>query len=107
MKTSERVRRIGEDFAGVLPRAHAALRSDGWNPLSPKGIRLLGEVMMDEVALSGMTLTAPPPRLERSAESCAAAADELSTLGVAGANAEPEPFQVKGDSSATVRSAGL
>ena len=95
MKTSERVRRIGGDFAGVLPRAHAALRSDGWNPLAPSGIRLLGEVMMDEVALSGMTLTAPPPKLERSAESCAAAAEELSTLGVAAANAEPEPLQVK------------
>jgi hypothetical protein len=95
MKTSERVRRIGEDFAGVLPRAHAALRSDGWNPLAPSGIRLLGAVVMDEVALSGMTLTAPPPRLERSAESCAAAAEELSTLGVAQAHAEPEPLQVK------------
>jgi hypothetical protein len=95
MKTSERVRRIGEDFAGVLPRAHAALRSDGWNPLSPNGIRLLGEVMMDEVALSGMTLTAPPPRLERSVQSCAAAAEELSTLGVAAAHAEPEPLQVR------------
>ena len=89
------MRRIGEDFAGVLPRAHAALRSDGWNPLEPSGIRLFGEVVMDEVALSGMTLTAPPPRLERSAESCAAAAEELSTLGVAAANAEPEPLQVR------------
>jgi len=32
---------------------------------------------MDEVALSGMTLTAPPPRLERSVESCEAAAEVL------------------------------
>jgi hypothetical protein len=95
MKTSERIRRIGEDFAGALPRAHAALRSDGWNPLSPSGIRLLAEVVMDEVALSGMTLTAPPPRLERSVESCAAAAEELSTLGVARAHSEPESLQVK------------
>jgi hypothetical protein len=50
---------------------------------------------MDEVALSGMTLTAPPPRLERSAESCAAAAEELSTLGVPQTHAEPEPLQVR------------
>ena len=51
---------------GVLPRAHAALRSSGdWNPLSPSGARQLGEVVLDELALSGMTLTAPPPRLER------------------------------------------
>ena len=62
---------------------------------------------MDELALSGMTLTAPPPKLERSAGSCAAAAEELSTLGVAGAHAEPEPLQREGDSSAAVRSAGL
>jgi pimeloyl-ACP methyl ester carboxylesterase len=95
MKTSERVRRIGGDFAGVLPRAHAALRSDGWNPLVPSSIRLLSEVVMDEVALSGMSLTAPPPQLERSVNSCAAAAEELSTLGVAHAHAEPEPLQVK------------
>jgi hypothetical protein len=95
MKTSERVWRIGRDFAGVLPRAHTALSSDGWNPLSSSGIRLLGEVVMDELALSGMTLTAPPPKLERSVESCADAAEELSTLGVAGAHAEPEPLQVK------------
>jgi hypothetical protein len=95
MKTSERVWRIGRDFAGVLPRAHTALRSDGWNPLSPPGIRLLGEVVMDELALSGMTLMAPPPKLERSVESCADAAEELSTLGVAGAHTEPEPLRVK------------
>jgi hypothetical protein len=95
MKTSERAWRIGRDFAGVLPRVHSALSGDEWEPLSPKGLRLLGEVAMDELALSGMTLTAPPPKLERSVESCAAAAAELSTLGVAGAHAEPEPLRVK------------
>ena len=62
MKTSERAYRVGRDFAGVLPRAHAALRNSGdWKPLSPTGARQLGEVMLDELALSGMTLTAPPP----------------------------------------------
>lgn len=95
MKTSERAWRIGRDVAGVLPRAHAALRSEGWNPLSPSGIRLLGEVVMDEAALTGMTLAAPPPKLERSVESCAVAAEELSELGVGGAHAEPEPLRVK------------
>jgi hypothetical protein len=93
MKTSERVWRIGRDVAGVLPRAHAALRSEEWNPLSPKGLRLLGEVVMDEAALTGMTLTAPPPTLARSEKACAAAADELSALG-AGAHAVPEPLHV-------------
>jgi pimeloyl-ACP methyl ester carboxylesterase len=41
-------------------------------------------------------LTAPPPKLERSQASCAAAAAELSELGVAGANREPEPLRVSG-----------
>ena len=91
MKTSERVWRIGRDVAGVLPRAHAALRSEGWNPRSPSGVRLLGEVLMDEAALTGMTLTAPPPTLERHEEACAAAATELSELGV-GAHADLEPL---------------
>ena len=95
MKTSERAWRAGRDFAGVLPRAFSALRDDGWNPLSPSGLRLLGEVTMDEVALSGMTLTAPPPTLDRTVDACAAADDELSALSVARAHAEPEPLQVK------------
>ncbi len=96
MKASERAYRIGRDFAGVLPRAHAALRSSGdWKPLSPIGARQLGEVMLDELALSGMTLTAPPPKLERSLESCEAAAEELSALGVERAHTDPEPLRVK------------
>jgi pimeloyl-ACP methyl ester carboxylesterase len=94
MKTTERVWRIGSDVVGVLPRAHAALRDEGWNPLSPSGLRLLAEVVMDEAALTGMTLTAPPPKLERSEQACAAAADELSALGI-GAHTDPEPLQVK------------
>ncbi len=96
MKTTERVWRIGSDFAGVLPRAHTALRhSDDWKPLSSSGARQLGEVVLDELALSGMTLTAPPPRLERSVESCTDAAQELSDLGIAGAHTDPEPLTVK------------
>jgi len=96
MKTSERAYRVGRDFAGVLPRAHAALSSSGdWKPLSPNGIRQLGEVMLDELALSGMTLTAPPPKLERTVASCEAAADELSALGVERAHAAPEPLKVR------------
>ena len=96
MKASERARLIGRDFAGVLPRAHAALKSSGdWKPLSPIGARQLGEVLLDELALSGMTLTAPPPRLERTLDSCAAAAEELSALGVERAHTDPEPLRVK------------
>lgn len=94
MKTSERAWRIGRDVAGVLPRAYAALQSERWNPLSPSSLRLLGEVLMDEAALTGMTLTAPPPTLERSVQACQAAADELSELG-SQAHAAPEPLHVK------------
>src|SRR5262245_34908608 len=94
MKTSERAYRIGRDFAGVLPRAHAALRSSGdWEPLSPIGARQLGEVVLDELALSGMSLTAPPPRQERTLESCEPAAEELAALGVDGAHTVPEPLR--------------
>ena len=75
MRASERARLIGRDFAGVLPRAHAAVASsDDWKPVSPRGARQLGEVVLDELALSGMTLTAPPPKLERTVDACAAAA---------------------------------
>jgi hypothetical protein len=94
MKTTERVWRIGSDVAGVLPRAHAALRSEGWKPVSPSGVRLFAEVVMDEAALTGMTLTAPPPKLERPEQACEAAAEELSALGM-GAHAEPKPLRVK------------
>lgn len=96
MKTTERLWRIGTDFAGVLPRAHRAVTASGnWNPFSWSDLRQLGEVALDELALTGMTLTAPPPTLERSAGSCAPAASELAALGIAGANAEPEPVRVK------------
>lgn len=95
MKAAERAWRIGRDFGGVLPRAHAAVAGEGdWNPLSRRGARQLGEVVLDELALSGMTLTAPPPKLERSAASCEATVDELAGRGVAGAHAEPGLLQI-------------
>lgn len=95
MRITERAWRVGRDFGGVLPRAHAAVAGSGdWNPLSVTGARQFGEVVLDELALSGMTLTAPPPKLERSVDSCRAAADELASLGLAGAHTEPGPLQV-------------
>jgi pimeloyl-ACP methyl ester carboxylesterase len=96
MRASERARLIGRDFAGVVPRAHAAVAgSNDWKPASQRGARQLGEVVLDERALSGMTLTAPPPKLERTIDACSAAVDELSGLSVAEANAEPEPLRIK------------
>ncbi|MBB2991581.1 hypothetical protein FHR72_003066 [Mycolicibacterium iranicum] len=95
MKTAERVWRIGSDVAGVVPRAYGAVAGSGdWNPLSRNGLQQFGEVFLDELALTGMTVTAPPPPLERSASSCAAAAAELAALGVAGANVPPDPVRV-------------
>ncbi|OBG24351.1 esterase [Mycolicibacterium celeriflavum] len=92
MRSAERAYRIGRDFAGVVPRAHAALRDDDWKPASVNGIRQLGEVVLDELALTGMTLAAPPPRLERSVDACATAAQQLSLSSVAGVHVEPDPL---------------
>jgi len=94
MRAAERAWRIGRDFAGVLPRAYRAVSASGdWNPLSATGARQLGEVLLDELALTGFTLTAPPPRAERSPQSCESVADEVAALGVAGANREPDPLR--------------
>ena len=95
MRPAERVRRIASDFVGVLPRARAAVESDQWNPLSVDGARRFTEVVLDELALSGFTLTAPPPQSKRSVTSCLAAAEELSRLGVAGAHRDPSVLRVK------------
>ncbi|MDA4110326.1 alpha/beta hydrolase [Mycolicibacterium holsaticum] len=91
MKATERAWRIGSDFAGVLPRAYRAVAGSGGRE---RDVGRLGEVLLDELALTGMTLTAPPPKLERLTESCRAAADELSGLGVRGAHRDPNPLRV-------------
>ncbi|MGE2734478.1 alpha/beta fold hydrolase [Mycolicibacterium vaccae] len=95
MNIAERARRVATDFGGILPRAYTALAESGdWNALSPNGVRQFGEVALDELALSGLTLTAPPPRLERSIASCAAIAAAL-TSDIAEAHADPTPLRVK------------
>ncbi len=94
MRTAERAYRIGRDFAGVVPRARAAVAAHGgWKPLSRRGARQFGEVVLDELALTGMTLTAPPPRLERTVESCAAVADKLTPMGMAGVHVDPDELR--------------
>ncbi|AFM16547.1 Esterase PHB depolymerase [Mycolicibacterium chubuense NBB4] len=95
MRVAERAFRIGRDVAGVLPRARAAVTESGdWNPLSARDARRFGEVALDELALAGLTLSAPPPRLERTVAACGAAAAQLSALGVDGAHSAPDPLQV-------------
>jgi hypothetical protein len=97
MNTLERAWRIALDFSGALPRAEIALSASGdWNPLSPKGVRQLGEVMCDEVALVGIAARATrQPTSQRPLDSWAAAAAELSTLGVSRAHADPHALRIK------------
>ncbi|BBX17626.1 alpha/beta hydrolase [Mycolicibacterium duvalii] len=96
MKAPERVWRVTADFAGVLPRAHTALTASGdWNAWSLSGARQLGEVVLDQLALTGLTLTAPPPRLERTAVSCARIVEQLAGDSVAEVHAEPNPLRVR------------
>lgn len=97
MTALDRARRVVADVAGVMPRAHAALTDSGdWSAFSVGGIGQLGEVVLDEVALTGMTLSGPGPALARSVQSCAAAAEELSALGMDRAHAEPAPLRIRG-----------
>ena len=85
-----------KEFGGVVPRAVAGLRSSDWSPASPRGVRQLFEVVLDQLVLSGMSLMAgslapaasPPSRY-------AAAAQELSALGIKGAHTEPPPLRVR------------
>jgi pimeloyl-ACP methyl ester carboxylesterase len=79
----------------VVPRTVAGLReSTGWTPASPRGMRQFGEVMLDELVLSGFSLLGGTPKAIRPPDACAAAAEELSALGIDRAHADPEPLRV-------------
>jgi len=87
---------IARELGLVVPRTVAGLNeSTGWVPLSPRGIRQFGEVMLDELVLSGFSLLGGTPETVRTPDACAAAAEELSALGIDGAHADPEPLQVQ------------
>src|SRR6201988_3539322 len=78
----------------VLPRTVAGLNeSTGWVPASRRGIRQFGEVMLDELVLSGFSLLNGTPTAMRPVAACTAAAEELSALGIDGAHAEPNPLR--------------
>ena len=95
MDAAAHARRIGRGLGGALPRSVDALRqSPTWQAASGRGIRQLGEVVLDELALTGMTLLNREPALQRPMTDCLAAAEELSRLGIAGAHAEPGPLRV-------------
>lgn len=78
----------------VLPRTVAGLtESTGWAAASPRGLRQFGEVMLDELVLSGFSLLGGSPLAMRPLAGCTAAAEELSALGIDGAHAEPAPLR--------------
>src|ERR1700743_3168022 len=90
--TRDVVRELGK----VVPRTVAGLNeSTGWAPATPRGVRQFGEVMLDELALSGFSLLGGTPKAIRSLDACTAAAEELSALGIDRAHADPEPLQVQ------------
>ncbi|OMC41350.1 esterase [Mycobacterium sp. GA-1841] len=91
-----RAARIAWELGGVLPRSVSALAGAGdWQALSLTGLRQLGEVTLDELVVTGMTLTGPPPQLPRPLDDYRRAADELAALGIEGAHVHPDALDVK------------
>jgi pimeloyl-ACP methyl ester carboxylesterase len=89
-------RDVVRELGMVVPRTVAGLNeSTGWVPASPRGARQFGEVMLDELVLSGFSLLGGGPAAVRPLSGCAAAAEELSALGIDGAHADPQPLQVQ------------
>ncbi len=85
---------LARELGMLLPRTVAGLnQSTGWAPVSARGVRQFGEVMLDELVLSGFSLLSGSPTELRPVNACAAAADELSALGLDRAHAEPEPLR--------------
>ncbi|MCV7364528.1 alpha/beta hydrolase [Mycolicibacterium neworleansense] len=78
----------------MVPRSVGALAGQ-WNPLSVTGLRQLGEVTLDELVVTGMTLTGAPPQIPRALRDYEEAASELAALGIDGAHASPDALQVK------------
>src|ERR1700751_3818400 len=78
----------------LLPRTVAGLNeSTGWAPASPRGMRQFGEVMLDELVLSGFSLLNGGPPAGRPLNAGAGAGPELSALGIDGAHSEPKPLR--------------
>lgn len=95
MRPQERVRTVARALGGVLPRSADALSGTaGWTPWSPRGLRQLGEVALDELVVTGMTLAAPPPSLRSDASGYGAVAEALTAAGLPAAYPDPDPLQV-------------
>src|SRR3984885_4477682 len=89
-------RDVVRELGMVVPRTVAGLNeSTGWAPATPRGVRQFGEVMLDELVLSGFSLLGAGPVAGRPLSDCAPAAEELSALGIDGAHRDPEPLRVQ------------
>jgi pimeloyl-ACP methyl ester carboxylesterase len=84
------------ELALVLPRTVSGLvESTGWSPVTPRGARQFGEVFLDELILAGFSMIGGAMEgTVRPLSACAAAAEELSRLGLDQAHAEPAPLEV-------------
>ncbi|OBA63255.1 esterase [Mycobacterium sp. 1100029.7] len=93
---AKRSMELGRELGMVVPRTVAGLNeSTGWVPASRRGVRQFGEVMLDELVLSGFSLMSGNLTKDvRPLDACAPAAQELSALGIDGAHAAPKPLQV-------------
>ncbi len=88
-------REVTRELGMLLPRTVGGLNeSTGWAPASPRGVRQFGEVMLDELVLSGFSLLGGSPAAMRPLNAYTAAAEELSALGVDRAHAVPKPLRV-------------
>ena len=89
-------RDLARELGMVLPRTVAGLNeSTGWAPASLRGMRQFGEVMLDELVLSGFSLLGGTPAAVRTPSACYAAAEELAELDIDGAHADPEPLRMQ------------
>lgn len=90
-----RAQLIARELGGVLPRSVQALAGQDWSPMTASGLRRLTEVALDEMVLTGMTLTAPPPSIRSDIDSYPGIAADLDALGTQGCYPEPEPLRIK------------
>lgn len=97
MSTTTRALDVAREVALVVPRTLSGLnQSTGWVPHSTRGVRQFGEVLLDELVLSGFSLLGSNlPKEMRPVDGRTAAAEELSALGIDGAHAEPEPLRIR------------
>ncbi len=101
-------RDVVRELGMVVPRTVAGLNeSTGWAPATPRGVRQFGEVMLDELVLSGFSLLDRGPAAVRPLSECAAAAEELSALGIDRRARRPATPASKRDTTAAHRRAGV